>query len=139
MYYVLMEANEIYELRGEHDIVLPMALEESFTAFVSSSGMPFTPTVIVEGDRAIVHFLYVSQPLKDIVEEYLAVFEPDGYSATEVAVPNDRIKHTERVAEQSGWLSFIRQRGAERTRICFIRTKNAESIEELEERIELVI
>jgi hypothetical protein len=134
-----MEANEIYELRGDHDIVLPLALEESFTAFVSASGMPFTPTVTIEGDHAVVHFLYVSQPLKAIVEEFLAVFEPDGYHATELAVPNERIKHTERVAEESGWLPFVRQRGAERTRICFIRTSAAESIEELEERIELVI
>ena len=136
---MLVTANEIYELRGEQDIVLPMALEESFTAFVSLSGMPFAPTISSEGDHTVVHFLYLSKPLKEIADEFFAVFEPDGYSAIEIAVPNDRIKHTERVAEESGWLSFIRQRGAERTRICFIRTKNAESVDELEERIELVI
>jgi len=138
MYYVSMTANEIYEIRGEHDIVLPKSLEESFTVFVSLSGMPFAPTVTSENDRSIVHFLYLSQPLENIAEEFFAVFEPDGYNATEIAVPNDRIKHTERVAEESGWLSFVRQRGAERSRICFIRTQNAESTEELEERIELV-
>jgi hypothetical protein len=133
-----MVANEIYELRGEHDIILPRALEESFTAFVSASGMPFAPVVTIEGDTAIIHFLFLSQPLKDIAEEYFAVFEADDYNTIELAVPNERIKHTERIAEESGWLSFIRQQGAERSRICFIRTSNAVGTSELEERIELV-
>lgn len=139
MYYLVMIASEIYELRGEQDIVVPQALEESFLAFVSSSGMPFTPTVSAEGDRSVIHFLFVSQPLKTVADEFFAVFEPDGYHALEIAVPNDRLKHSERIAEESGWLPLIRQRGAERTRICFIRTQHAESVEELEERIELVI
>ena len=134
-----MVAREIYELRGEHDIVVPRALEESFLAFVSASGMPFAPTVTQEGDRSVIHFLFISQPLEGIADEFFAVFEPDGYYALEIAVPNDRLKHSERIAEESGWLPLIRQRGAERTRICFIRTENAESVEELEERIELVI
>jgi hypothetical protein len=133
-----MVANEIYELRAEHDIILPRALEESFTAFVSASGMPFAPTVTIEGDRAIIHFLFLSKPLKDIAEEYFAVFEADDYNTIELAVPNERIKHTERIAEESGWLSFIRQQGAERSRICFIRTSSAVGTSELEERIELV-
>lgn len=133
-----MIADEIYELRGDHDIILPRALEESFTTFVAASGMPFEPTVHVEGERIVIHFLYLSRPLREMVEEYLAVFEPDGMNATEIAVPNDRVKHSERIAEESGWIPFVRQRGAERSRICFIRTPSAVGIDELEERIELV-
>ena len=139
MYYLSVAAKEIYELRSEYDVVLPKALEESFTAFVSASGMPFAPSVSHEGDQVVIHYLFLNQPLKGIIDEFLAVFEPDGYNALELAVPNDRIKHVERVAEESGWLSFIRQRGADRTRICFIRTDHAEAVDELEERIEIVI
>jgi hypothetical protein len=131
--------NEIYELRGQSDIVLPKALEQSFTAFIAASGMPFAPTVTNEGDQVLVHFLYLSQPLEKLADEFLAVFEPDGYNTIEIAVPNDRVKHTLRVAEESGWRPFVRQKGAERSRICFIRTGNAERVEELEERIDLVI
>lgn len=133
-----MTASAIYELRGEQDIILPRALEESFTAFVAASGMPFAPAVTFEGELAVVHFLFLSRPLPEIAEEFFAVFEPDGYNALEIAVPNERVKHTERIAEESGWLAFIRQRGAERSRICFIRTVRSVSLDELEERVELV-
>ena len=133
-----MDIAEIYTIRGEHDILLPKALEQSFTAFISASGMPFAPTVSYEGEYAKVHFLFLAKPLADLASEFFAVFEPDGYHSVELAVSNDRIKHTERIADESGWLSFIRQRGAERSRICFIRTGHAENVEELEERIELV-
>lgn len=138
MYYSITMQNVIYSLRDERNIVIPMALEDSFTSFVAASGMPFAPTVTVEGDHAVIHFLYVSRSLRDLAEEYFAVFEPDGYNAIEVAVPNDRVKHTLRISAESGWLSFIRQQGAERSRICFIRTPRATSAVELEERIELV-
>jgi hypothetical protein len=133
-----MVTSEIYELRGPQDVVLPKVLEPSFTSFVSASGMPFAPTVTYEGDQAIIHFLFVSHPLQPLVEEFLAVFEPDGFHVVELAVANDRVKHAERIAEESGWLSFVRQRGTERSRICFIRTQHGEPAEELEERIDLV-
>ncbi len=100
--------------------------------------MPFAPGVTVEGEKSHIHFLFLNKDLKPLVEEFLAKFEPDGYSTYEVAVPNDRVKHAERIAAESGWQFFIRQQGADRTRICFIKTSSGVNVNELEERIELV-
>jgi hypothetical protein len=129
----------IYRLQGETDIVLPGALEDAFTDFVSRSGMPFAPQVSHEDSKVRVHFLFVSKPLNELADEFLAKFEPDGFHAIELAVPNDRLKHVVRVADEGEWISFIRQQGAERTRLCFIRTPRSIPTSELEERVELVI
>ena len=133
-----MEVISMYELRGKNDVILPRALEESFTAFISSSGMPFEPIVSWEGECSLIHFLFLSKDLKELVEEFLLTFEPDGFHSSEIAIPNDRVKHVERIAAESGWKSFVRQHGSERTRICFIRTPRSVPAEELEERVELV-
>lgn len=133
-----MEVTSVYEIAGESDVILPRALEESFVAFVSASGMPFAPQVKWEGEHSRIHFLLLNKDLRDLVEEFLLTFEPDEFHAVEIAVPNDRVKHTERISRESGWKPFIRQRGAERTRICFIRTPRSIPSAELEERVELV-
>ncbi len=133
-----MDITSVYELQSAKDVVLPRALEESFTAFISSSGMPFEPMVSWEGEKSRIHFLFLNKDLKELVEEFLFTFEPDGFHATEIAIPNDRVKHVERIAAESGWKSFIRQQGTERTRICFIRTPRSVPADELEERVELV-
>ncbi|HYM20898.1 MAG TPA: hypothetical protein VEW28_07835 [Candidatus Kapabacteria bacterium] len=128
----------IYRIPSETDVIFPAALEEAFTSFVSASGMPFAPRVSHEGANVRIHFFFVSKPLEELVKEFLATFEPDGFHATELAVPNDRVKHVIRIAEESNWLPFIRQQGADRARICFIRTPRSVTAVELEERIELV-
>ena len=128
----------IYRIKSETDVVIPGALEDAFIAFVSASGMPFMPQVHHEDANVRIHFLFLSKPLEEMVKEFFATFEPDGFHATELAVPNDRVKHTIRIAEESNWIPFIRQEGTERTRICFIRTPRSVTATELEERIELV-
>lgn len=128
----------IYLITSDSDVTLPRALEESFVAFISASGMPFAPEVKIEGEKSHIHFLFLNIELKPLVEEFLAKFEPDGYYTYEVAVPNDRVKHAERIAVESGWQYFIRQQGSDRTRICFIKTSTSIGVGELEERIELV-
>jgi hypothetical protein len=133
-----MEVTSVYELAGESDVILPRALEEGFIAFVSASGMPFSPQVSWEGERSRIHFLFLNKDIRDLVEEFLLTFEPDEFHALEMAVPNDRVKHAERIAHESGWKSFIRQQGADRTRICFIRTPRSIPATELEERVDLV-
>lgn len=131
--------SSIYHLRGETDILLPGALEEAFTEFVSNSGMPFAPQVTHEDSTVRIHFLFLSKPLKTLADEFLATFEPDGFHTLEVAIPNDRIKHAIRVADEGQWISFTRYEGADRSRICFIRTPRSIPAAELEERIELVV
>ncbi len=133
-----MTRPQIYEVHTQHDVVLPAALEEAFTSFVSASGMPFAPQVTVKDERAQIHFLFLNKKIEDLVDEFLATFEPDGFHAVEVAVPNDRIKHVMRVGEESDWIPFIRQEGTERSRICFVRTRRSITAADLEERIELV-
>jgi hypothetical protein len=128
----------IYRIKGANDVVIPEALEEAFTSFVSASGMPFAPQVFHEDANVRIHFLFLSKPLEDLVTEFFATFEPDGFHATELAVPNDRVKHTLRIADESNWIPFIRQEGTDRTRICFIRTPRSVTATELEERVELV-
>ncbi len=120
------------------DVVFPASLEDAFTTFMSDSGMPFAPQVTIEDAKAHIHFLFLIKPIEELVEEFLAKFEPDGYHAIELAVPNDRLKHVLRIADESEWLSFIRQQGVDRTRICFIRTPRSVTTAELEERIDLV-
>ncbi len=133
-----MNTTTIFELRSEQDVVLPIALEEAFIAFVSGSGMPFEPTITHEDDRAIIHFLFLNVTLEALVKEFLATFVADDVIATEIAVTNDRLKHIIKISEESGWLPFVRQHGTDRTRICFIRTSHSVPLSELEERIELV-
>lgn len=133
-----MTRSQIYEVHTQHDLVLPAALEEAFTAFLSASGMPFAPQVTLKEEKAYIHFLFLNKKIEDLTDEFLATFEPDGFHATELAVPNDRLKHVIRVGEESNWIPFIRHEGAERTRICFIRTRRSVPATELEERIELV-
>ena len=128
----------IYLITSDTDVTLPKPLEESFIAFISASGMPFAPEVKVDGEKSHIHFLFLNKDLKPLVEEFMAKFEPDGYYTYEVAVPNDRVKHAERIASESGWQFFIRQQGTDRTRICFIKTSSGVGVDELEERIELV-
>lgn len=128
----------IFSVTSDTDVTLPKALEESFIAFISASGMPFAPEVRSEGDRSHIHFLFLNKDLRSLVEEFLAKFEPDGFYTYEAAVPNDRVKHTERIATESGWEYFIRQQGTDRTRICFIKSSDGVHVGELEERIELV-
>lgn len=129
----------IYRLQGESDILLPAALEEAFTGFVSHSGMPFAPQVSHEDSKVRIHFLFVSKPLNELADEFLAKFEPDGFHAIELAIPNDRVKHAIRVADEGEWISFTRQQGSEKSRLCFIRTPRSIPASELEERVELVI
>src|SRR6187399_3026104 len=87
----------IYLITSDTDVTLPKPLEESFIAFISASGMPFAPEVKVDGERSHIHFLFLNKDLKPLVEEFMAKFEPDGYYTYEVAVPNDRVKHAERI------------------------------------------
>lgn len=129
---------QVYEITSETDVILPKVLEESFVAFISASGMPFAPEVRVEGEKSHIHFLFLNKDLRLLVEEFIATFEPDGYYTYEAAIPIERVKHVERIASESGWQSFIRQQGAERTRICFLKTSAGISCAELEERIEIV-
>jgi hypothetical protein len=134
-----MTRSQIYEVHTQHDVVLPAALEEAFVEFVSASGMPFTPQVTMKAEKAHIHFLFLNKKIEDLTDEFLAAFEPDGFHATELAVPNDRLKHVIRVGEDSNWIPFIRHEGTVMTRICFIRTRRSVPAAELEERIELVV
>jgi hypothetical protein len=132
------DTSSIYRLISANDVELPAVLAESFETFIANSGMPFAPTVTRDGENAVIHFLFLTKDLRDLIEEFLATMEPDGFYTTEIAVANDRVKHTIRIADESGWIPFIRQSGAERTRICFIKKMNGISAEDLEERIDLV-
>jgi len=134
-----MDIHSIYKLKNEAEVVLPASLKDGFLSFLSDNGIQFAPQIREEDEKATFHFLFLTIPLKDLVEDFLHRFEPDDFWATEIAVPNDRIKHTERIAEDSGWITYVRQQGAEKTRICFVRTPRAVPVTELEERVELVI
>lgn len=134
-----MDIQNIYKLRSENEVILPASLKNSFLAFVSDNGIQFAPQVREEDEKALFHFLFLNVSIKKLVEEFLLTFEPDDFWATEIAVPNDRVKHTERIASDSEWISYIRQRGTEKTRICFVRTPRSVPVTELEERIELVV
>lgn len=134
-----MDIQNIYKLKSEKEVVLPASLKDSFLEFLSSSGIQFAPQVTERSEKALFHFLFLNTSLEDLVKEFLLMFEPDDFWATELAVPNDRVKHTERIATDSGWISYIRQSGAEKTRICFVRTPRSVPVTELEERVELVI
>jgi hypothetical protein len=133
-----MTHTQIYEVHTQYDVVLPAALEEAFTEFLSASGMPFAPQVTTKEERSSIHFLFLNKKLEDLVDEFLLTFEPDGFHAIEIAVPNNRLKHVIRVGQESNWIPFIRHEGAERTRVCFVRTRRSVTASELEERIELV-
>lgn len=134
-----MDIQNIYKLRSDKEVILPTSLKDSFLEFLSSSGIQFAPQVTEGSETSLFHFLFLNISLDTLVKEYLLMFEPDDFWTTELAVPNDRVKHTERIAADSGWISYIRQNGAEKTRICFVRTPRAVPVTELEERIELVI
>jgi hypothetical protein len=134
-----MEIQNIYKLKNEAEVILPASLKDGFLGFLSDNGIQFAPQVREEDEKATFHFLFLNVPLKKLVEDFLQTFEPDDFWATEIAVPNDRVKHTERIAEDSGWITYVRRQGTEKTRICFIRTPRAVPVTELEERVELVI
>jgi hypothetical protein len=133
-----MELHHIYKIKSETEVILPAALKDSFLEFISVSGIQFSPQVSEYDEKATFHFLFLNISLKDLTEEFLLHFEPEGFWATEIAVPKERIKQTERIATESGWITFIRQQGTDKTRICFIRTPRAVPASELEERVELV-
>ncbi len=133
-----MKFESIYRHQGDNDVTLPAALEELFTGFVSDSGMPFAPQITHSDEKVNIHFLFLTKPLKELVDEFLARFEPDGFYTIEAAVANDRLKHAVRIAEESNWIPFVRQEGTDRTRVCFIRTPRSVPASELEERVELV-
>ncbi|MDP4231341.1 MAG: hypothetical protein Q8916_13160 [Bacteroidota bacterium] len=134
-----MEAKDIYRLKNENEVILPASLKDGFLAFLSDNGVQFAPQVKEEDEKALFHFLFLNRPLKDVVEEFLLKFDPDDFWATEIAVPNDRIKQTERIARDSEWISYVRQQGTEKTRLCFVRTPRSVPVTELEERIDLVV
>jgi hypothetical protein len=134
-----MDIQSIYKLKSEKEVILPASLKDNFLAFLSDNGIQFAPQVREENEKALFHFLFLNTSLKKIVEEFLLMFEPDDFWATEIAVPNDRVKHTERIARDSDWISYIRQQGTDKTRICFVRTPRSVPVSELEERIELVV
>src|SRR5689334_20073027 len=128
-----MDIQNIYKLKSDTEVILPASLKDGFLEFASNSGIQFSPQVTERDEKALFHFLFLNKSLKDLTEEFLLHFEPDDFWATEIAVPNDRVKHTERVAEDSSWITFIRQRGIDKTRICFIRTPRSVPVTELEE------
>jgi len=134
-----MDIQSIYKLKSDKEVILPASLKDGFLGFVADNGIQFAPQVREESEKALFHFLFLNISLKKLVEDFLLTFEPDDFWATEIAVPNDRVKHTERIARDSGWISYIRQQGTEKTRICFIRTPRAVPVTELEERVELVV
>ncbi len=119
--------------------MLPLSLKDSFLGFLSDNGIQFAPQVREQDEKALFHFLFLNTSLKDLSENFLLMFEPDDFWATEIAVPNDRIKQTERIASDSEWISYIRQQGTDKTRICFVRTPRSVPVSELEERVELVV
>ena len=134
-----MDIQNIYQLKSDKEVILPASLKDSFLGYVSDNAIQFAPQVREESESALFHFLFLNTPLEKLVQEYLLTFEPDDFWATEIAVPNDRVKHTDRIARDSGWISYIRQQGIDKTRICFIRTPRAVPVTELEERVERVI
>ena|SRR5438552_2642173 len=134
-----MDIQSIYKIKSETEIILPAALKDGFLTFTAENGIQFSPQVTEHDEKATFHFLFLNRSLKDLAEEFLMHFEPDNFWATEIAVPNDRVKHTERIASDSGWITYIRQIGSDKTRICFIRTPRAVPVTELEERVELVV
>jgi hypothetical protein len=134
-----MNIQNIYKLKSDTEVILPASLKDGFLNFLSDNGIQFAPQVREENEKALFHFLFLNTSLKDLTEEFLLKFEPDDFWATEIAVPNDRVKHTERIASDSEWISYIRQQGTDKARICFVRTPRSVPITELEERIELVV
>src|SRR6266480_1190219 len=134
-----MEIKDIYRLKTDTEVTLPASLRDSFLTYIAENGIQFYPQVSEHDEKATFHFLFLNRSLKDLVEEFLFQFEPEGFWATEIAVPNERIKQTERIASDSGWITYIRQQGTDKTRICFIRTPRAVPVTELEVRVELVV
>jgi len=134
-----MNIQNIYKLKSDTEVILPLSLKDSFLSFLSDNGIQFAPQVHEEDEKVLFHFLFLNTSLKNLVEEFLLMFEPDDFWATEIAVPNDRVKHTERIATESEWISYVRQQGMDKTRICFVRTPRSVPVTELEERVELVI
>ncbi|MEI8135344.1 MAG: hypothetical protein WCH46_09805 [bacterium] len=134
-----MDFQSIYRLKSEKEVILPTSLKEAFLTFVADNGIQFSPQVRDEDEKTTFHFLFLNGSLQNLVEQFLAMFEPDDFWATEIAVPNERVKHVERVAGESHWLSYIRQQGTDKTRICFVRTPRSVPVTELEERVDLVI
>ena len=129
----------MFRLKSDSEVILPASLKDGFLDFISDNGIQFAPQVQEKDEKATFHFLFLSTSLKDLVESFLLTFHPDDFWATEIAVPNDRVKHTERIGQESGWITYIRQQGADKTRICFVRTPRAVPVTELEERVDLVI
>jgi hypothetical protein len=134
-----MDIQSIYKLKSDSEVILPASLKDGFLTFLADNGIQFAPQVHEENEKALFHFLFLNTSLQKLVEEFLLMFEPDDFWATEIAVPNDRVKHTERIASDSEWISFIRQQGSDKTRICFVRTPRSVPVTELEERVELVV
>ncbi len=134
-----MDIQNIFTLKSDNEVILPASLKDGFLEFLSDNGIQFAPQVREENEKATFHFLFLNVPLRKLVEDFLLIFEPDDFWATEIAVPNDRVKHTKRIAEDSGWIPYIRQHGSEKTRICFVRTPRAVPVTELEERVDLLI
>ncbi|MEP7235866.1 MAG: hypothetical protein ABI778_11285 [Ignavibacteriota bacterium] len=134
-----MEIQSIYRLKNEAEVILPASLKDAFLSFLSDNGIQFAPQVRESDEKATFHFLFLNMSLKDLVEDFLLQFQPDDFWATEIAVPNDRLKQTIKIAEDSNWIPYLRQRGTEKTRICFIRTPRSVPVNDLEERVELVI
>ena len=134
-----MNIQNIYTLKSDTEVILPLSLKDSFLGFLSDSGIQFAPQVREEDEKALFLFLFLNISLKNLVEDFLLMFEPDDFWATEIAVPNERVKHTERIASESEWISYIRQQGIDKTRICFVRTPRSVPVTELEERVELVV
>src|SRR5438128_12580877 len=127
-----MDIRDLYRLRSDTEIVLPASLKDGFLQFVADNGIQFSPQVSERDEKATFHFLFLNRSLKELAEEFFLTFTPDDFWATEIAVPNDRIKHTERIASESGWLSYVRQQGSDKTRICFVRTPRSVPVTELE-------
>ncbi len=134
-----MDIHNIYKLKSEKEVVLPASMKDSFLGFLSDNGIQFAPQVQEEDEKALFHFLFLNSSLEKLVQEFLLTFVPDDFWATEIAVPNDRVKQTERIASDSEWMSYIRQQGTDKTRICFVRTPRSVPVTELEERVELVV
>lgn len=134
-----MNIQNIYTLKSDTEVILPLSLKDSFLGFLSDNGIQFAPQVREQDEKVVFHFLFLNTPLKDLTEEFLLMFEPDDFWATEIAVPNARVKQTERIATDSQWISYVRQQGADKTRICFVRTPRSVPVTELEERVELII
>ena len=134
-----MNIQNIYTLKSDTEVILPLSLKDSFLGFLSDNGIQFAPQVREEDEKALFLFLFLNISLKNLVEDFLLMFEPDDFWATEIAVPNERVKHTERIASESEWISYIRQQGTDKTRICFVRTPRSVPVTELEERVELVV